>query len=760
MKREEAFAFTEKCINGEPATCIAACPFHLDIKAFLKKAAKGRIGAAAQELNKSLPFPVLISELCPHPCQDVCQRKTVLGEETIDIRLLERSCANSNENKERKTYTLESLPQRAAVVGAGPAGLACALHLSRKRFPVTVFEKEPGWGGSLRDHLRFPAFEAEWIRKFASADVTFCFGQEVADLSELDAFDVVFLATGKDGEDFGLRESLDPSLGTTGIPRIFMGGEMTGAERIDGIAQTLDISKAMESWLQTGNASYASVNWEKTGCSRDVPHPNEAPTEHVVPTGEFYTKEEIQTEASRCMQCDCEECFKDCDLLTKFKKKPPRIAIDVAQDGMTRNSVSTACITRQTWSCNQCGHCAQVCEEHVDIGGLFELSRKDRVKSNLYPPAFHGYWMREMEEAVSSGALLRPAPNGAKETSYLFFPGCRLGGVHPDYPLKSYEALLGQHKETGIWLGCCGIPALWAGEEDQFVSHIEKMREDWEQMGSPAVIYACASCRRTFARFLPEVPLISLYEMLEQGLSDGTIRTAETGTDPKAAQTKYDVFDPCAAYGMGEVKEAVRKLAGRTGGMVTAYDSNGKCCGYGGHIQLANPDFYDEVANRRCSESEEMFLTYCVNCMEVFAAHGKETRHILDLIFHMDQTRRKMTTLEEKRENNRFVKQRILETYWNEAYRPETEPWDALSVEVPETVQSEMERLLIPLRDVKKTIYINEEAGEGFENQFGEVLCRMVGDYLTCWVKYQKEDEIYHLREVYAHRMHIREDER
>jgi len=79
---------------------------------------------------------------------------------------------------------------------------------------------------------------------------------------------------------------------------------------------------------------------------------------------------------------------------------------------------------------------------------------------------------------------------------------------------------------------------------------------------------------------------------------------------------------------------------------------------------------------------------------------------------------------------------------------------------VPETVQSEMERLLIPLRDVKKTIYINEETGEGFENQFGEVLCRMVGDYITCWVKYQKEDEIYHLREVYAHRMHIREDER
>ena len=760
MKREEAFAFTEKCINGEPATCIAACPFHLDIKSFLKKAAKGRIGAAAQELNKSLPFPVLISELCPHPCEDMCQRKTVLGEETIGINLLERTCANSDENKERKTYQLESLPQRIAVIGAGPTGLSCALHLSRKRLQVVVFDKEDGWGGSLRSHQRFAAFETEWIRKFASADVAFSFQRKIEDLSELDAFDMIFLATGKDGDDFGLRGGLDPALGMTKRPRVFMGGEMTGVSLIEGIAQTLDISKAMESWLQTGNASYGAVTWEKTGCSRDVPHPEETPTEHITPAGELYTKEELQKEASRCMQCDCEECVKDCDLLTKFKKKPPRIAIDVAQDGMTRNSVSTACITRQTWSCNQCGHCAQVCEEHVDIGGLFELSRKDRVKSNLYPPAFHGYWLREMEEAVSTGALLRPAPNGAKETQFLFFPGCRLGGVDPAYTLRSYETLLSCNKETGIWLGCCGVPALWAGEEDTFVSHIEKMREDWEQMGSPAIIYAWASCRRTFARFLPEVPLISLYEVLEQGLSDGAIHLSATTADQELIQKKYDVFDPCAAYGMGEVKEAVRMLAERTGGVITDYDSSGKCCGYGGHIQLANPDFYDEVANSRCSESDETFLTYCVNCMEVFAAHGKETRHILDLIFCPDHDRRKATTLEQKRENNLLVKRRILESYWKESFEDEQNPWDSLQVDVPQDVEAEMERLLIPLGDVKKTIFVNEESCEGFENQFGEVLCRMVGDYITCWVKYRKEEDTYHLLEVYAHRMHIREDER
>ena len=82
-----------------------------------------------------------------------------------------------------------------------------------------------------------------------------------------------------------------------------------------------------------------------------------------------------------------------------------------------------------------------------------------------------------------------------------------------------------------------------------------------------------------------------------------------------------------------------------------------------------------------------------------------------------------------------------------------------MKVEVPDEVMSDMERLLIPLGDVKKTIWINEDACEGFENQFGEILCRMVTDYITCWVKYRKNEDVYQVLEVYAHRMFIREEE-
>lgn len=743
MEREEIFSLVKNCLNGEPASCIAACPFHLDIRSFLKKTAKGRLGAALQELNKSLPFPKVISEICFAPCEKQCQRYTVLGEETISVRLLEQACLQKKEKKERRNYTLPPLNKRAAVVGAGPGGLACALYMNRKRYPVTVFDKKNNWGGSLESHEKFPVFEEEFLKKFESAEVEFCFGKTIYDLKELQEYDVICIATGKGGPDFGLLESCDRKFGTTSVPNVFLGGELLGLSCVEGMAHASIVSKAMESFLQTGNPLHAAMQWEKMDCTKTVSHDGAVRMPHITPAGEFYTEKEAQAEAGRCLQCDCEACVNDCSLLKKYKKKPPRIAIDVAQDGMTRNSVSSACITRQTWSCNLCGHCADVCKEHVSVGQMFELSRLDRVKSGNYPPAFHGYWLSEMQQTVTETGFVRPAP-GESGCSYVFFPGCRLGAANPDYVTKSYDALLQKNQKTGIMLDCCGIPALWAGEGETFQTHLNHIREQWEALGEPAIVYACASCRRTFERFLPEIPLISLYEILDAERKNG-------------ADREFAVFDPCSAAPMQELKTAVRSLAKRSGCQLSDYDSRGKCCGFGGHIQLANPEFYDETAAERARETELPYLVYCANCRDVFRTHGKEASHILDVIFELNE--RPAATLEEKRKNNLTAKKTILKKYWKEEFLPEKKAWEALILHIPEEIYTDMERLLIPEREVQKTIWLNEEAGEGFENGNGEIVCRMVSSYITCWVKYKKESDAYYIREVYSHRMHIREDE-
>ena len=74
MTPEEFTALTARCFRGEPASCSTACPFHLDIRSFLDKAAKGKWASAYKLLRNATVFPVIVAELCEAPCREQCQR--------------------------------------------------------------------------------------------------------------------------------------------------------------------------------------------------------------------------------------------------------------------------------------------------------------------------------------------------------------------------------------------------------------------------------------------------------------------------------------------------------------------------------------------------------------------------------------------------------------------------------------------------------------------------------------------------------------
>lgn len=745
MDREEVFAFTAGCINGEPASCTYACPFRLDLRSFLRKAAKGRWAAAYKELRTAVLFPALVAALCEHPCEDSCQLRTVLGGEPVSVGRLEEACLRYTPKKEPASYVIPPRPERIAVVGAGPAGLACALLLAQKRYAVTVFDRNEGWGGSVRAHPRFGEFEADFALQFSTLQAAFRFGEEVRDLAQLEDFDAVFVATGAGGEDFGLLGGWDPAYSSTLNPKVFLGGELTGQTVLEGMALAVHASKAMEAYIQAGSPSFAHEQWDRSLCTRYVPHRDREVPPPVLSAAGDCTEEEARREAERCRGCDCANCMDVCELLITYKKKPPRIANDVFLDGQGRNSVSSACITRQTWSCNLCSRCTARCHTGVDLSGLFEYSRADRVRSGGYPPALHAYWLREMDFAAGEGSLAA-APAGRSSCEYAFFPGCRLGASNPDYVLRSY-AFLREKLDAGLLLNCCGVPALWAGEEELFHNHLRELERAWEKLGGPTLVTACPTCERTLERFLPALPHTSLYGLL-------------AGAEGAAAPfDRAAVFDPCAAAGRNSLQEAVRELAAEAGITLTDFHSDGKCCGFGGHMQLANPGLYEEIVGNRISEAEEPYIVYCTNCREVFASRGKPCAHILDVVFGLQ--RGAVPTLGEKRENSVALKKELLEKYWGESFEPRQNPWDGLKVSVTKEARDRMERFLIPLSDVRETIWRSEAAGEGFVNAEGEILCRLAGPAVTCWVRYKKaegkEDEIL-VTDVYSHRMRAREE--
>ncbi len=464
MKLEDSTAYTARCFRGEPASCSYACPFHMDIRLLLDKVTKGRWAAAYKILRDATVFPGIVSVLCEQPCRDHCQR-TPLGDEAIALRDLEVAILRHAKDPKPQHYAIPPKAQRIAVVGAGTAGLSCALNLAQKNFKVTVFEKESGWGGALRSHPRFAEFDADISLQFSAVSAEFRYGAEMASLEELADFDAVYVATGAGGDSFGLLESWERDLLTTSVPGVFMGGMLCGATLMEGIAQGVEASRNIEVFLQTGKASRTYGDHDRESCEHYLEHKGAVSVPLVEASGpDGYNEEEAKAEAARCLQCDCDSCIAACEMLQRFRKDPHKIAVEVYTDMGVNPPLSVRAVTREAYSCNICGHCRSVCPEDVDMGALLQFSRAARMSAGIHPAALHDFWLREMDFATSEGSFVS-APEGKETCEYAFYPGCQLGALNPDHVLKSFEFLSATY-DAGMFLGCCGAPAYWAGDDD------------------------------------------------------------------------------------------------------------------------------------------------------------------------------------------------------------------------------------------------------------------------------------------------------
>jgi NADPH-dependent glutamate synthase beta subunit-like oxidoreductase/Pyruvate/2-oxoacid:ferredoxin oxidoreductase delta subunit len=139
--------------------CVSHCPNGADIRGWLTTIAQaeayGRTDEQALELawQKIMdlnPFPAICGRVCPHPCEAECNRKDKDG--SVAINALERFVGDFGIARGLKPTSLSEnkCQDKIAVIGSGPAGLSCAYQLSRRGFPVTVYEAFSQPGGMLR----------------------------------------------------------------------------------------------------------------------------------------------------------------------------------------------------------------------------------------------------------------------------------------------------------------------------------------------------------------------------------------------------------------------------------------------------------------------------------------------------------------------------------------------------------------------------------------------------------------------------------
>jgi NADPH-dependent glutamate synthase beta subunit-like oxidoreductase len=139
--------------------CIGHCPAGTNIRGWLTLIAQaeayGRTHEEAYRMAWEIitdrnPLPAVCGRICPHPCEDNCNR--VFKDGGVAINALERFLGDYALEKGWKfsKLTEERHPERVAVVGSGPAGLSCAFQLARRGYSVTIFEAFDQPGGMLR----------------------------------------------------------------------------------------------------------------------------------------------------------------------------------------------------------------------------------------------------------------------------------------------------------------------------------------------------------------------------------------------------------------------------------------------------------------------------------------------------------------------------------------------------------------------------------------------------------------------------------
>ncbi|MFS4438925.1 NAD(P)-dependent oxidoreductase [Paracoccaceae bacterium GXU_MW_L88] len=293
----EAQVAADRCYFCHDAPCITACPTEIDIPLFIRQIATGTPDAAAKTILSSNILGGMCARVCPTEtlCEGACVRMEA-EEKPVEIGALQRYATDRVLDDPHPFARAAATGKTVAVVGAGPAGLACAHRLAMKGHDVKVFEARPKAGGlneygiaAYKASDQFAEREVDWLLKIGGITIEngVALGRDIS-LDQLTAdYDAVFLGIGLaavndlglGGEMNGLRDAVDfiaelrqtEDLTTLPVGRdvVVIGGGMTavdaavqsrllGAENVT-MCYRRGPERLSASWVEQEHASKAGV---------------------------------------------------------------------------------------------------------------------------------------------------------------------------------------------------------------------------------------------------------------------------------------------------------------------------------------------------------------------------------------------------------------------------------------------------------------------------------------------------------------------
>ena len=297
LTKPQALIEAERCYYCYDAPCATACPTGIDVPSFIHRIAQGNNRGAARAILEANPLGGMCARVCPTEvlCEQACVRNTQ-EDKPVEIGALQRYATDAFFASPGAPLFQRAAPtgKRVAVVGAGPAGLACAHGLAVRGHDVVLLEARSKLGGlneyglaSYKTAGGFAQQEVDWLLSVGGIEprTDQQLGRDFTLDSLLSAYDAVFLGMGLSGVnalgiaeplaaglrnavDFiaDIRQSSDLSLLPVGRRVVVIGGGMTavdaavqsrklGAEEVTIVyrrgADGMSASSVEQAWAQT-----------------------------------------------------------------------------------------------------------------------------------------------------------------------------------------------------------------------------------------------------------------------------------------------------------------------------------------------------------------------------------------------------------------------------------------------------------------------------------------------------------------------------
>lgn len=321
----------------------------------------------------------------------------------------------------------------------------------------------------------------------------------------------------------------------------------------------------------------------------------------------------------------CKQCMKGCPMLDKFCDSPKELLGELVSTMDFEYSLP--------YSCMLCDYCTKVCPTSVELKRLFLELRRDTVDiyNGKLPNELNTKGVDLHQKLSFSNLFTSDIQNLQSDT--IFFPGCALLSYSPKTVENTYKYLRDKISGIGIYTKCCGKPTAAMGKNEKFKEYYSILEKEFKENGIKKITTGCQNCFVTIGNNSKDIEVVSLWEVLANiGIPDDKIGIGIN------SNKEFTIHDPCPTRNEDVIHNSIRKIINDLGFRVEEMSFNRErtlCCGAGGMVPITQGYIAKAHTMRRAQEAKtEHIITYCQECVESIRRSGKNSYHILDVLFN------------------------------------------------------------------------------------------------------------------------------